>query len=58
MGGSRGGSRGGRGVGEGEIERRKERLESGERFGEWEGGDGGRADIGAGKKISTLRESF
>ena len=27
-------------------------------LGEWEGGDGGRADIGAGKKISPLREPF
>ena len=27
-------------------------------LGNWEGGDGGRADIGAGKKILTLKDPF
>ena len=29
-----------------------------ESLGEWEGGDGGRADIGAGKKVPTVRDPF
>ena len=37
---------------------RREKAKTGESLREWEGGDGGRADIGAGKKISTLREPF
>ena len=44
---------GGRGEG-----KREGRRETGESLGERDGGDGRRADIGAGKKISTLRESF
>ena len=40
----------------GEQGERREKGKTEERLGEWEGGDGGRADIGAGKKISTLRK--
>ena len=39
-------------------EGRREKGKTGESLGEWEGGDRGRADIGAGKKISPLREPF
>ena len=37
---------------------RRKKGKTGKSLGEWEGGDGGRADIGAGKKMSILRESF
>ena len=37
---------------------RREKGKTGESLGEWEGRDGGRVDIGAGKKISSLREPF
>lgn len=32
--------------------------EDGKSLGEWDGWDGGRVDIGAGKYIATLREPF
>ena len=36
----------------------REKGRTGNSLGEWEGGDGGRTDIGAGKKIPTLRDPF
>ena len=42
----------------GEGGKGREKGKAGESLGEWEGGDGARADIGAGKNISTLREPF
>ena len=44
--------------GKGRGGERREKRNTGESLGEWEGGDGERADIGARKKISTLRIHF
>ena len=48
----------GGGGGIGSRGERREKEKTGESLGEWDGGDGGREDIGARKKISTLREPF
>lgn len=45
-------------LGEKEWGERREKGKTGESLGEWEGGDGGRADKGAGKKVATLRDPF
>ena len=37
---------------------RREKGRTGNSLGEWEGGDEGKADIGAEKKMSTLRDPF
>ena len=44
--------------GEGERGEGMEKGKTGESLGEWTGGDGGRADTEAEKKISTLRQPF
>ena len=44
-------------MGDGERAREREKAKTGE-LGVWEGGDGERVYIGAGKKISALREPF
>ena len=51
---------GGRGGlwGKGRVGERREKGKIRESLGEWENGDGGRADIGVGKKIPTLRDPF
>ena len=45
------------GVGARKGGERREKGKTRKSLGEWEGGDGGRVDIGAGKKISTLKET-
>ena len=45
-------------VGKGRRGEGREKGRSGNSLGEWEGGDGGRVDIGAGKKIPTVRNPF
>ena len=45
-------------VRKGKMGARKEKGKTGASLGEWEGGDGGRADIGVGKKIPTVRDPF
>ena len=46
------------GSGKGKGKERRKKGKTGETLGEWGGRDGGRTDIGAGKKISILREPF